>query len=202
MAIWQENIIVIPNEAFKCKEELDLEDWDVYKKLWKERNTKADKLISQIDSFIPRADWVNAEDWIYWKGDTENKEDDDITLAFDKENKVISSFSFRFDMRAKTTNFLDSMIQICKENDWVFQTYNKEIFEPDLNNFPKLIGNSDYLKLLKDPVNFAEELVNKPWNSHLKAKTKKERQRLFEENFGLRKKKVSFWERLKRKMNL
>ena len=58
MAIWQENIIVIPNEAFKYQKELDLENWDAYKKLWKFRNTKADKLINQIDTFIPRADCI------------------------------------------------------------------------------------------------------------------------------------------------
>ena len=158
MAIWQENIIVIPNEAFEIKEELDLENRYAFLKLWKGRNTKADKLIEQIDRFIPRADWVNAEHWIYWKGDTKNKNDDDITLQFDKQTKIISSFSFRFDMRAKTTIFLDNMIRICKENDWVFQTYNKEIFEPDLSKFPQLIGNSGYKKFLENPVKFAEDL--------------------------------------------
>ena len=124
MAIWQKNIIVLPNEAFNFQEELDLKNRDAYLKLWKERNTKAEKLITQIDSFIPRADWVDSEHWVYWKGDTNNKEDDDITLVFDKDTKIISSFSFRFDMRAKTVKFLDNMIQICKENNWVFQTYN------------------------------------------------------------------------------
>jgi len=101
MAIWQESIIVIPNEAVKLEKPLKINDKEEYEKLWKNRNTKSEDIISEIDSFIGRAHWVNSEHWIYWKGDEKNFQDNDISLTFDKETKIISFLTFRFDMRCK-----------------------------------------------------------------------------------------------------
>jgi len=198
MAIWQESIIVIPNEAVKLEKPLKINDKEEYEKLWKNRNTKSEDIISEIDSFIGRAHWVNSEHWIYWKGDEKNFQDNDISLTFDKETKIISFLTFRFDMRAKSLDFMNRMIKISKENNWLFQTYNNEIFEPNLEKIPQLVANSDLKKLIDNPDKFVEELKEKPWNAHLKEKSKEQKKKSFSQTIGNKKvQKVSLIQRLK-----
>ena len=188
MALWQIDIIVIPREALKLAQPLKIEDQGRYHKLWKNKNTKAAELIKTIDSFIPRAYWVNSEHWIYWKGDENNFEDNDISLTIDEKSKAIKFLSFRFDMRARNLNFINKMIEISKEHNWVFQSYNGEIFEPDVNKIPPMVVNSDYKKLIENPGEFAEEL--------------KDRQKLANENAGKTRAQLSFWNSLRKWMNL
>lgn len=158
MAIWQESIIVVPNEAIKLKKPLTTDNKEGYKILWKNRNTKSEDVIAEIDSFINKADWVNSEQSIYWKGNEKKFEDNDISLTFDKETKIISFLAFRFDMRAKSLDFMNRMIKVSKENDWLFQTYNNEIFEPNLKKIAQLVAYSDLKKMIENSDKFAKEL--------------------------------------------
>ena len=137
MAIQQVCIIVIPNEAAKLEKPLHIENKEEYERLWKNRNTKLGGMILEIDSFIDRVNWINSEYWIYWKGDENNFEDNDISLIFDKETKIIT-LTFRFDMRTKSLNLMNQMIKISKDNDWLFQIYHNEIYEPNLDKIPRL----------------------------------------------------------------
>ncbi len=145
MAFWQKNIIILPLNQLQADNNIMLTDKSVAKQIWLRRELNSKGIIIELDKLISRADWVNSEDWIYWKGDTENYEDNDVTLIFDKETKLISAFEFRFDLRTNSTSFIENIINICHNFQLGFVIDNK-IIKPITSDYLDLITKSSFQK--------------------------------------------------------
>ncbi len=163
MAIWQQGMIVIPavwNILPKPNKDLHYE----YEEAWRKLNIDHKKFVEEIDSFIPRADWVNSKDYFSWKGDTENKEDNDVDLCIDSESGIIISLGFRFDLRTDSPYFLKKIFGLCNENGWKLKTYGGKLFQPDISIIPEVIKQSAWTEFLSDPEAFVEKIKDEPWN--------------------------------------
>jgi len=60
-------------------------------------------------------------------------------LQYDKDKKVIQELFFRFDLRDKSLIFLNEMIEICLQNEWLLLDEIGNVFVPNLNKISKSI---------------------------------------------------------------
>lgn len=170
MALYQEDIVILPRVAYEFMEQLKNEEADVYKKIWINAHINAERLIKEIDSITTRASWVDGKYFIYWK-EEDNRGDNDVSLKIDKQTGVIHWFSLRFDLRVTNQNcsFLEEMINICEQNNLVFEVKSKGIIEPNQLVSEELFESSPLKMLLTDPDQFLKETLDKPQNVHLKS---------------------------------
>lgn len=146
---------LIPNEIRVSTETGFFEsDAELY---WKKINKKPERIISKIDSIIKRADWGNDETSYNWKTYTENL-DNDAFLALDEKTLFITEFSFRADLREDGLTFLKNMIELGKENDWMFMDRNGSLMNPNFQEIKKSILKSDAHSFLIDPIRFLENI--------------------------------------------
>lgn len=127
---------------------------------WKEIDKKADKIIPKIDSIVERANWGNNKVNYNWKTHSENV-DNDAFIALDEKKLSVTEFSFRADLREDGFIFLKNMIELGKENDWMFMDRKGKLMNPDFEEIKNSILNSDAHSFLKDPIKFLENLDNK-----------------------------------------
>lgn len=163
MAIWQQGMTVIPavlGVLPKPNKDLYFE----YEEAWRKLHIDHKKIVEEIDSFIPRAHWVNSKDYFSWKGDTENKEDNDVDLCIDSTSGIIISIGFRFDLRTKSSFFIERMFGLCDENGWKLKTYRGKVFQPDTKIILEVLMQSAWREFLSDPEAFVEKVKNEPWN--------------------------------------
>lgn len=163
MAIWQQGMTVIP-AVWEVLPKPDKELRFEYEEAWQKLNIDHKKIVEEIDAFIPRASWVDSTDFFYWKGDTKNKEDNDISLSVDPKSGIIISLGFRFDLRTKSLYFLEKMFGLCADNGWKLETEGGRVFQPDFAILPEVIEQSTFSEFLADPEAFAEKIKNAPWN--------------------------------------
>ncbi|MEN2400826.1 hypothetical protein GKZ90_0013655 [Flavobacterium sp. MC2016-06] len=163
MAIWQQGMIVIPavSEILpKPNKELHFE----YEDAWRKLSIDHKKFVEEIDSFIPRAHWVKSNDYFSWKGDTENKEDNDVDLCIDPKSGIIISLGFRFDLRTESPYFLEKILGLCIKNGWKIETYGGFFFQPNLTIIPEVIKQSAWREFLSNPEAYVEKIKDEPWN--------------------------------------
>jgi hypothetical protein len=92
-----------------------------------------------------------------WKTYTEDV-DNDASICLDEETATITEFSFRADLRENGFIFLKNMIDLGKENEWLFMDRNGKLMEPDFEEIKNSIQNSNAYAFLKDPIKFLENL--------------------------------------------
>lgn len=188
MAVWQYQLNIIPKSAIvetygEIPNELFIDEkgwkdyWDNVKfdngfpdpefedartiKWWKNTALDIQDIANQIDNLVKRGDWSNDKDFIGWKGDTENEEDNDCHISFDEKTLVISEFQFRTDLRnlEKTKKFMEGMLNLCAENNLLVMNTKGLLFEPEMELIFEDIKKSNAVKFLTNPVKFIEEIA-------------------------------------------
>ncbi|PKV48847.1 hypothetical protein ATE84_0861 [Aquimarina sp. MAR_2010_214] len=203
MAIWQYQLNIIPKNAVLDKygeipEKLFIDEkgWEKYWenvnydngfpepdfedartiKWW--RNTKLNirNTANHIDKLVKRGDWSNDKDLIGWKGNTENKEDNDCQISFDEKTEEIGEFYFRTDLRNKENamKFMNGMLEICSKNNLMVMNTEGYLFEPNSELIFEDLRKSNAVKFLTDPVKFIEKVVENEGNLFKFSKKRKD----------------------------
>lgn len=167
MAVYQYYLGVIPQQGFDYsipdKIGINTEtgyfetDAEMY---WGKVNLNADNIISKVDLIIKRANWGNDKTNFTWKNETDEV-DNDAYIHLDEKTLTIREFSFRADLREQDLMFLKKMIELGKENNWLFFDRKGKILKPDFEKIKISIRNSNAYSFLKDPVKFLENIANK-----------------------------------------
>tara|TARA_R110000868_G_scaffold410622_1_gene699272 strand:+ start:65 stop:571 length:507 start_codon:yes stop_codon:yes gene_type:complete len=167
MAVYQYYLAVIPKKGIeKLHDSIPSEigistetgffesDAEIY---WKEAELSADGIVPKIDDVLKRAEWGNEKTSHNWKTYTEQV-DNDAAIYLGEESMKITEFSFRADLREKNFVFLKNMIELGKENNWLFMDRKGKLMNPDYEEIKISILNSDAYSFLKDPINFLDNL--------------------------------------------
>lgn len=167
MAVYQYYLAVIPLEGIVKKHgfvpnKINVSTESGYfeseaKIYWQEINIKPRKIVSQMDSIIKRANWGNDETSFNWKHYTKDI-DNDAAIYLDENTLILKEFSFRFDLREENLNFLKRMIELGKENQWLFMDRNGKLFNPDFKEMINSIQDSNAYRFLEDPHGFLDDL--------------------------------------------
>ena len=170
MAVYQYYLAVVPEQGIKKRHNkipntigVNTEtgyfecDAEIY---WKEIQIKADNIVPKIDLIVKRADWGNGKTSFNWKTYTE-KVDNDASIFLDEKTLSIMEFSFRADLREKNFAFLKYMIELGKENEWLFMDRKGKLMKPDFEEIKNSIRNSNAHSFLKDPIEFLENIDTK-----------------------------------------
>jgi len=167
MAIYQYYLAVVPKEGIRKKHNLIPNEIGVSTETgyfesnaelyWKEIDEKADRITPKIDSIVKRADWGNDKTSFNWKTYTETL-DNDAFMGLDEKTLSITEFTFRADLRENEFTFLKNMIELGKENNWMFMDRKGKLMNADLEEIKSSIRNSDAHSFLKDPIKFLENL--------------------------------------------
>ncbi|MFG4001927.1 hypothetical protein [Flavobacterium aquidurense] len=166
MAIWQYLLIVVPENSidknyniFENNETDFLPDTDSF---WENFDGDIPSIISELDQIIPKANWGN-DTFINWKGDGNNDEDNDACICLTDDKTKIKEFQFRIDLRkaSNITNVLQSILNLCKKNQFVLIDLKGEIFKPEMQYSMESLKNSNAMKFIADPIQFFENLENK-----------------------------------------
>lgn len=167
MAVYQYYLAVVPKEGIQKRHDpipnkmnISIEtgcfesDAELY---WKEIGKIPDNIILQIDSIVKRANWGNSETSFNWKTYTD-KIDNDAFISLDKKSCEIKEFSFRADLREEGLTFLKKMIELGKENNWMFMDRKGELMNADFEEIKESIRNSNAFRFLNDPIKFLEKI--------------------------------------------
>lgn len=170
MAIYQYYLAVVPKEGILKRHDLIPNEIGVSTETgyfesdaelyWNQIDKKADEIIPKIDSIVKRADWGNSKTSFNWKTYTEYL-DNDAFIELDEKSLSITEFSFRADLREKGFAFLKNMIELGKENNWMFMDRKGKLMNADFEEIKDSIRYSDAHSFLKDPINFLESLDEK-----------------------------------------
>ncbi len=170
MAVYQYYLGVVPEEGIKKRHNSIPDSIGVstetgyfesdMKIYWKEVQMKADSIVPKIDLIVKRSDWGNEKISINWKTYTENV-DNDASIYLDEETLTIMEFSFRADLRENNLFFLKNMIELGKENGWLFMDRKGKLMKPDFEEIRNSIRNSNAHSFLKDPIKFVKSIVKK-----------------------------------------
>lgn len=192
MAVWQYQLNIIPKKAIIDKygeipNELfiDYEGWEKYwanvsfdngipepefedaktTKWWTDVRIDIKKVIDHIDQLVKRGDWNDDENsgFVGWKGDSEQEEDNDGHIAYDKETNIISEFQFRVDLRNKenASKFLNGMLNLCEKNDLMVLNTSGILFEPKPELIFEDLKKSNAVTFLTDPIKFLDKIDKK-----------------------------------------
>lgn len=166
MAVYQYYLAVVPKQGIEKRHnsipsEIGVStetgyfesDAEIY---WKEVEMKADDIVTKIDLIVNRAKWGNNKTSINWKTYSEEI-DNDASIYLDEESLTIREFSFRVDLREKNLKFLNNMIALGVENEWLFFDRKGKLIKPDFKEIKNSIRNSNAYSFLEDPIKF---LVN------------------------------------------
>ncbi len=123
---------------------------------WKEIKINITELEKEIDKIITRASWTDDRIWKSEKAEF----DHDVSIGLNKTNEFIDEFMFRTDLTDNTLNFLNSMLKICEENDWILMDRNGNLCNPNISDLEQLINDSDADRFLRNPTKFFDELNN------------------------------------------
>jgi len=164
MAIWQHLLIVVPENSidsnyqciFKNNKSDFLPDTNSF---WKNFDGDISSIISELDQIVQKADWGD-ETCLIWKGNEKNEEDNDACICLSDDRTKIDEFHFRIDLRktSNITNFLQSILNICKKNQFVLIDLKGNIFKPQLEDILETIKTSNATAFLSDPIKFLENL--------------------------------------------
>ncbi len=166
MAVWQYPLIVVPEKSiqsdyeciFKNNESEFLPDTNSF---WENFNGDITLIISEMDQIIPKADWGN-ETCLNWKGNEKNDEDNDACICLSDDKIKIEVFHFRIDLRkdSNITTVLQSILNLCKKNEFVLIDLKGEILKPEMKTIIESLKGSNAMKFITDPIQFFEDLKN------------------------------------------
>ena len=167
MAVYQYYLAVVPKDGIekihnlipnKIRVSVETGFFESDAKLyWQEIEKKVDGIVSKVDLIITRSNWVNDGKSYNWKTYSEFV-DNDASIYLDNESLTIREFSFRADLRETDFTFLKKMIELGKENYWMFMDRNGNLMNADFDEIKNSIRNSNALKFLKDPNKFIEDI--------------------------------------------
>lgn len=166
MAIWQYLLIVVPENSidknyniFKNNETEFLPDTDSF---WENFDGNISSVISELDQIIPKANWGD-ETYLNWKGNGNNEEDNDACICLNDDKTKIKEFQFRIDLRKASNiiNVLQSILNLCKKNQFVLIDLKGQIFKPEIESIIEGLKSSNAIKFITDPILFFENLENK-----------------------------------------
>lgn len=166
MAIWQHLLIVIPENSidknyniFENNETEFLPDTDSF---WENFDGDISSIISELDQIIPKANWGD-ETCLNWKGNGNNEEDNDACICLNDDKTKIKEFQFRIDLRKASNiiNVLQSILNLCKKNQFVLIDLKGQIFKPEIESIIESLKSSNAIKFITDPILFFENLENK-----------------------------------------
>ena len=166
MAIWQYLLIVVPENSidknyniFENNETEFLPDTDSF---WENFDGDISSIISELDQIIPKANWGD-ETYLNWKGNGSNEEDNDACICLNDDKTKIKEFQFRIDLRKASNiiNVLQSMLNLCKKNQFVLIDLKGQIFKPEIESIIESLKSSNAIKFITDPILFFENLENK-----------------------------------------
>ncbi|MDR7211995.1 hypothetical protein [Flavobacterium piscis] len=167
MAVWQYLLIVVPENSidsnyqciFKNNKTEFLPNTNSF---WKNFDGDISLIISELDQIIPKADWGD-DTFICWKGNESSKEDNDASICLSNDKTRIEEFHFRIDLR-KSSNInhvLQSILNICKKNQFILIDIKGNIFKPQLEDILKSMKRSNATAFLSNPIKFLENLSKK-----------------------------------------
>ena len=166
MAIWQHLLIVIPENSidknyniFENNETEFLPDTDSF---WENFDGDISSIIYELDQIIPKANWGD-ETYLNWKGNGNNEEDNDACICLNDDKTKIKEFQFRIDLRKASNiiNVLQSILNLCKKNQFVLIDLKGQIFKPEIESIIESLKSSNAMKFIADPILFFENLENK-----------------------------------------
>lgn len=166
MAIWQYLLIVVPENSidknhniFENNETEFLPDTDSF---WENFDGDISSIISELDQIIPKANWGD-ETCLNWKGNGNNEEDNDACICLNDDKTKIKEFQFRIDLRKASNiiNVLQSILNLCKKNQFVLIDLKGQIFKPEIESIIESLKSSNAIKFIADPILFFENLENK-----------------------------------------
>lgn len=161
MTIWQQGMIVVPS-VWGILPTPNKEANFRYEDSWRLLRIDHRSYIEQIDFCIPRASWVNAEDYFYWKGNGDKKEDNDLTLCIDPDSGIIISMAFRLDLRSQSNPFINSIFDLCAENEWHLESLAGKVYPPDVSIIPEVLEKSHWHSFINNPETYVANLYDKP----------------------------------------
>jgi len=129
------------------------------KMYWKVVDVDVEDIVSKVDSIIKRANWGNGKTSINWKTYT-GEVDNDAAIYIDEKSLKIKDFSFRADLREQDFTFLKNMIELGKENEWLFFDRKGKLMNPNFEEIVISIRNSNAYSFLSDPIKFIENIIN------------------------------------------
>ncbi|UTN02305.1 hypothetical protein L0669_13350 [Flavobacterium bizetiae] len=166
MAIWQYLLIVVPENSidknyniFENNETEFLPDTDSF---WENFDGDISSIISELDQIIPKANWGD-ETCLNWKGNGNNEEDNDACICLNDDKTKIKEFQFRIDLRKASNiiNVLQSILNLCKKNQFVLIDLKGQIFKPEIESIIESLKSSNAIKFITEPILFFENLENK-----------------------------------------
>ena len=142
MAVYQYYLAVVPKDGIekihnlipnKIRVSVETGFFESDAKLyWQEIEKKVDGIVSKVDLIITRSNWVNDGKSYNWKTYSEFV-DNDASIYLDNESLTIREFSFRADLRETDFTFLKKMIELGKENYWMFMDRNGNLMNADFD---------------------------------------------------------------------
>ena len=159
MAIWQYLLIVVPENSidknyniFENNETEFLPDTDSF---WENFDGNISSVISELDQIIPKANWGD-ETYLNWKGNGNNEEDNDACICLNDDKTKIKEFQFRIDLRKASNiiNVLQSILNLCKKNQFVLIDLKGQIFKPEIESIIESLKSSNAMKFIADPILF------------------------------------------------
>ncbi|WP_299137133.1 hypothetical protein [uncultured Tenacibaculum sp.] len=122
-------------------------------KWWKEIQIDIAELRNEIDKIIPRASWNN-ESWKIENGEV----DHDLSIDYNEKENFIEDFRFRTDLRATKLDFLNAMLELCDQNNWILMDENGNLSNPNIKDLAELLKNSKAHLYITNPTFFFENL--------------------------------------------
>jgi len=122
-------------------------------KWWKYEKIEIQKLRAEIDKIIPRSNWSNNS----WKIEN-SKIDHDLEIDWNEKRHYIEEFQFRTDLTDTSLKFLNSMLKLCIENEWILMDENGRLCEPKMEDLIEFIKGSNPDRFLRNPIGFLDHL--------------------------------------------
>lgn len=168
MAIYQYQIFILPKKELIKRHGLVLDSLElksknsigvklVTKTYWSNIKVNTKNLIKEIDSIIQRDKWGNGKTHFLWKS-YEKSADNDVCIDINEKSLIIDYFSFRIDLKENELNFLFKVIELGKNNNWIFMDQNGTLMNPNIDEVRKSIKKSNANKFLKNPITYLENI--------------------------------------------
>ncbi|WP_314059213.1 hypothetical protein [Empedobacter brevis] len=170
MAVYQYYLEVLPKEGIFKKHNLIPShikvstetgyfesDSEIY---WNEVKCSSKNIIPKMDSIIDRTNWGDNKTSFNWKRYSEAL-DNDASISLNESDFTIKEFSFRADLRDENLEFLNNMISLANENEWMFMDRNGLLINSNIEEFINSILKSNSYNFLNNPYRFLDNLENK-----------------------------------------
>ena len=115
------------------------------------------KIKSDIDKIIDKANWGNSKDSFNWKTST-NETDNDAWMAINSETEKITELSFRADLREPHLKFLNGMLELAQKFEMMVMDRKGNLIKPDFNEVKGFVKMSNTFKFIENPVKFFDGL--------------------------------------------